>query len=913
MKNKIGRKPFFIACYLSAIRLIGCKRCDILTIHNIIITMRNTLTILFLTLMLFAGIAKADQQVSHNMLQTINEQRATAGQYSTEKRRADGHWLLAEAAMSCKQTKFVRSLFLGMLFDGEYECAGLGNTFNSKASVPLNAGFGQITDIVGTIALLVLFVLTGLRILKAVTGHKDSEMKGRASAPAFVMLLAILAFFGTPVITDDDGENPINYATALYWALWLHEADAAGQYLTSDTAAAVLKSPVISILRNTMQKNDLVSNTLRFKLCDADNVVADKKYAEGEIAFNYTEGFITSFTQKGKCILKSTIQVNTETVKIASVLNLVDYKAFFIEQYKQAWTYLNNDVTDLAEIIINQVGKAPPRVYSSFDKTDFSCKEWKNYNVNGLSSSGLAEYADKAGECISQEMTRIMNKYPNVDEGFFGTKIKGRGVHLCGQDTTATVGQGSAIDGKNDDWTGKLKAANGTMQSLNDKLTSCVSESCTPNSSIRVCSAAINLYANLISDTDIISPSLMAMPNNFIAIEMPSKKFDEDGKLPFASFEVTAGTDDSLLDDDFMSEVVFKIPYKNSVRENSFARAEDVLDTFYMLDINVKDALQAPVKVITFGEDGPMGFKRTEDCLDYPYQISPSGRACNGPFKEMLDQGARLTATGLKLKAGAFLAGTKRSRVERDMEAAAIGATKTALNKMDLLDSGFLISKLITVAGIDAATNDDESGDIDASASMAFAFAYNIPALKSVINSIGNTAIATGLFLSFAQQLNIFLTSLSLFMNTIYAYVFYALTFTLYFVLLLSRNNGVNPTTDWFEPFDRMVKTYMTLVIYPIVFKHSVIYIKSIFFFQVINTKAMMNNTGGIEPYVNTLAQLPQALWVGIISVAIPLFMIGGFLSYTRKSPQLVSAIGFGNTKEGMEENLGFPLKKLDL
>lgn len=864
-------------------------------------------------LLLFAGVTKADQQVSHNMLQTINDQRAIESQYSVEKRRADGNWLLAEAAMSCKQTKFVRSMFLGMLFDGEYECAGLNNNFNPKASVPLNAGFGQNTKIVATIGLLVLIVLAGLRLFKAGTGHKDSEMKGRASAPAFIILLAILAFFGAPVITDDDGENPINYATALQWALWLHETDAAGQFLTSDTAAAVLKSPIINILRNTMQKNDLVSDYTRFKLCNADNIVADKSYADGEIAFNYSNGFITSFTQKGKCILKSSIQVNTTTDKIASALGLLDYKSFFIDQYRQAWTYLNADVTYLADTIIRQVGSAPPKVFSAFDKTRFTCKSWKQYNVTGMSASGLAEYADKAGECISQEMTRIMNKYPNVDESFFGTKIKGRGVHLCGQDTKVTEGSGSGIDSKNDEWTHSLKPANGTMQSLNDKLTSCVADSCTANSSIRVCSAAINLYANLISDTDIISPSLMAMPNNFMAIEMPSDKFDEDGKLPFASFEVTTGTDDSLLDDDFLSEVVFKIPYKTLVRENNYARAEGVLDTFYIPDINVKEALQAPVKAITFGEDGPMGFKRTDDCLDYPYQISPSGRACNGPFKEMLDQGARLTATGLKYKAGAFLAGAKRSRAEREMEAAAIGGTKTALSKMDLLDSGFLISKLITVVGIDAATNDDESGDIDASASMAFAFAYNIPALKSVINSVANTAIATGLFLSFAQQLNIFLTNLSLFMNSIYAYVFYSLTFMLYFVLLLSRNNGVNPTTDWFEPFDRMVKTYMTLVIYPIVFKLSVIYIKSIFFFQVINTKAMMNNTGGIEAYVNTLAQLPQALWVGIISVAIPLFMIGGFLSYTRKSPQLVSAIGFGNTKEGMEENLGFPLKKLDL
>lgn len=857
---------------------------------------------------------KADEQVSHNLLQTINDQRNVEGQYTTEKRKADGNWLMVEAVTSCKQTKFIRAFFNHTLFNGEYECAGLGNTFNAQASVPINSGFGSISKIVYAIGALVLVLLIGLRWLKAVTGHHEGEKRSRASAPAFTVLLAVLSIFGFPFITDDNGENPMNMATVINWGYWLYETDAAGQYLTSDSVSAVLKSPVIVIPKNTMQKNDAVSDFLRFKLCDADNSIRDSSYNEGELAFNYSNGMISSFTQKGKCILKSDIVVNTDTLKIASTLGLLDYKMFFINQYKEAWTYLNDDTTILSNMIVAEKANTPLKNPVAFEKTQFSCANWKRYSVGGMGDDGLSEFADNAVECISQEFTRIMNKYPNVDESFYNTKIKGRGVHLCGQDTKQTVGTGSAVDAKNDEWTHNLKNENGTLQSLNDKLTSCVSESCTSNSSIRVCSAAINLYANMITNTDIINPSLMSMSNNFTAIEMPSMKFDEDGKLPFASFNIVAGTEDALLDDDFLSEVVFKIPYKNLAVANNYSRAEHVLDTYYVPDINIKQVLQAPLKVLTQGDDGLFGFKKAQDCMDYPNQIAPSGRACTSPFNEIAQQGARLVRKGVQLKAGAYLAGTKRNAAERNLEAAAIGATKTVLTKANLMGSGVLVGKLLGATEIDSAlSNYDETGDIDATTTLALGFAYNIPSLKSIIHSVANTAIATGLFMSFAQQLNIFITNLSIYLNSIYAYVFYAITFMLYFILLLSRNNGVNPTTDWFEPFDRMVKSYLTLIIYPIVFKHSVIYIKALFYFQAINVQAMMNTNGGIEPHVNTLGQLPQLLWTGIISITIPLLLIGGFLSYTRKSPQLVASIGFGNTKEKYEENLGFNLKKLDL
>lgn len=850
--------------------------------------------------------ADGEKHSSMNPLKAALDVRDSTASHTQEEMVAAGWWPFIEAQIGCANTQRVRGF---PWISGEYKCVGKNNNFNSEANRPLNVGNDFMFNIYYCVGFLIVALLGFVTINMLSSGHENDKQEKKSWAVSFVMLTVFLSIICYPRFENDDGVKNTSMVTISWIAILSLATESDTMYMGNVKASATLENPLIAIPSPNNQKTNQIYDAVRFFAANSDNVNLGSGNRNGTIKVSYDYGQYSAFTQKGSYFLSIDTSINPELLIKAKAAG-VDYQALVNEWYKKALTRAMTDAQGVANKVISKSASIANPV--AFNKDSFSCDNMSGYNVNALSNEGLADYAYEASECISKNLMSDLNKYPGIDESFYGSKLKGRLVHLCEQDTF--VG-----DGKEMDTTNKLLEKGGTYQSLKEKLGQCVSKMCTASSSPYVCGAAIEYYDKMAGNRHITDPSLLTIPAYFLSTEYQSDKFVNGAKDFTNKFTVTFGRASTILDDDLDKETVFTIPYSVGERGQGISKdADSILDNSPVITASSKDVFTSLLKFFDIGDDGMFGALYTFDCLAYPEQISPSGRNCSTVFTTFKMQGTRFIVAGIQIQVGSKLAKQgRRTTADKMAETAAVEATKSVLKNVNVMDTGVVISKIIGLGALDAAVDDaySEYGTkLGPMATYAAALAYSVPSIVGFLDTVGGMLQSIGYFMSYAHQLTIIGIALAVVITMIGMFVYFNYAFMLYFIILMSRNQGVNPTTDWYKTFDVLTKYFYSIVAYPPVFVLSFLFVKAVFFLQVINVDSMLNVNSGIEPYSDSIASLPSTLAMMSIKMLIYFIVIAVIIKNTTKTPAIVSANIFGNMDDGVEDDdFEIQMKKLGL
>ncbi|AUZ45339.1 hypothetical protein BOP93_06930 [Pseudomonas orientalis] len=260
----------------------------------------------------------------------------------------------------------------------------------------------------------------------------------------------------------------------------------------------------------------------------------------------------------------------------------------------------------------------------------------------------------------------------------------------------------------------------------------------------------------------------------------------------------------------------------------------------------------------------------------------------------------------------------RKSAVEKAEETAVIGAVKTGLQNVSIAGTASIIAKIVGAKALDSSVQNSYSeygNHLTPVAMSGLAVAMAVPEFASFISSVGSTLQAMGAFAAYAPQLIVVMTNLGVMLSVLVGFVYFTYTFMLYFIILLSNNNGVNPTTDWFKPLDEFTRTFFAILMYPVVFTICIAFISAIFIFQLFDVTSMIQISNGIDSDLGNFSSIANVLALQFIKMALPIFLIGSILKVARNTPNIINGHIFGNVKDWNEadDDYSIALKKLNL
>lgn len=871
--------------------------------------LKRSLLLIILLLFSISGYADTEKHSNLNPVKSLLDIWDSEAQKTQEERVADGWWPLVESMQGCGNLQRIRAT---AQFDSQYECLNKWNNFNNGVSKPLNAGNEFIYQFYYYVGFLLISIVAFTVIRMLSSGHENDSRERKASAITFVMFILILAFVCAPRFENEEGIKTTSMITIGFFAVGSIGAESISIFQKKVSRSAILENPLISIPSPDYRKTNQVYDLVRYFSCISDNVnnsFGVDAGRNGAIKVSYDYGEYSAFAQKGNCVLNMKTSLNLDLVKMGKEAG-VDYKAVVDGYLKKALTRAITDAQGVSNKIMSKSATIANPI--AFNKDGFNCSNISSYNINSLSNEGLADFAYSSSECISKNLVADLNKYPGIDESFYGSKLKGRLVHLCEQDTFAN-------GGKELDTTKNLIDKGSSYSSLKEKLGQCVTKMCSSDSSPFVCGAAVEYRNKMIGNRHITNPSFLTLPGYFIGTEYQTDDFVNGAKELTNKFNVTFGRASTILDDESDKEIIFTVPYFVAQKgQGAVPNSDSILDNSPVYTASGTEVLTALFRFFDIGDDGMFGAAYTYDCLNYPEQVSPSGRNCSTIFTTIKMQGTRFIIAGTQIRSGARFANVgRRTTTEKTLETASIEATKSSLKSVNVMDTGVVISKIISLGALDYAVDDvySEYGTkLGPMALYAGALAYSIPSIVGFLDTIGGMLQGIGFFMSYAHQMIIIGLCLGALISLIGMLVYFNYAFMLYFIILMSKNHGVNPTTDWYKTFDTLTKYFYSIVSFPIILTLCFLYAKSIFFVQAFDVEGMLNINSGIATYSDSLASLPSMLGIMAIKMVIPVLVISSILMVAAKTPSIVSSHIFGNLKDDEEEeNYELQMKKFNL
>lgn len=858
-----------------------------------------------------------------NPLEQAQINRQIEGEKTVTERRLEGIFPLIESTIGCAGTQSVRnfSIFGLPLFHGEWECITVDNMFNSGAALPMNGGNDLNYEFIYKFTGAIIAILFIVIILKLSSGHKHSKSQKKGMAFSFVFFVVILSVACIPYYKNDKGENAYSLAVIGYLAFTAFALEGANQFLTGNAELNQTDYPFITIPANKGQKTNDVVELMQHLLCRADNINSGASRAG---TFKLMRDFDTYsiFSQYGDCAFDMNMNLNMETVRLEAKVGLPKtYTAFTDKKVGEIFTKLVKDSNNVVDHVLSSRGRTPKEEPESFIAENFTCANKLDYPVDKLSYYGMTDYLYASAECIQNDMVQGFSRYPNISEDFYGTVLKGRLVHLCEQNTYTNAVAGGSVSDQDMDTTPSLRKPGDSLDSIQAKAAACVTSMCSDASSPYVCSASINYYAMTAGNRHLTNPSIITLPAYFISQEIQSSKFADDGQSLLNSLTMTSSTATSLLDSstELNMTTVASIPFTVGVRNTGIARAQDIIQPQVLAISTATQMLQSLKDWGQIGDDGYFGEKYTTECMSYPNQISPNKYNCGSVFQTIHLQGERWLAAGVELKIMAALSNSRRkSAVEKAEETAVIGAVKTGLQNVSIAGTASIIAKIVGAKALDSSVQNSysEYGNHLTPVAMAgLAVAMAVPEFASFISSVGSTLQAMGAFAAYAPQLIVVMTNLGVMLSVLVGFVYFTYTFMLYFIILLSNNNGVNPTTDWFKPLDEFTRTFFAILMYPVVFTICIAFISAIFMFQLFDVTSMIQISNGIDSDLGNFSSIANVLALQFIKMALPIFLIGSILKVARNTPNIINGHIFGNVKDWNEadDDYSIALKKLNL
>lgn len=852
-------------------------------------------------------------------------QAVTNRQIESELTQSDrvmsGIFPLIEAQVGCEGAKSVRdyAIFGVMpLFKNKWECLGVENPFNSGASLPLTAGNNQTYKFIYSFAGFIFAILILVIALKVASGHDESSESRKAMAFSFVIFVSIIAVACLPYYKNDKGENSYSLAVITYLAFTAFAMEGASQQLSSDAQLQQIEYPFISIPEGKNQKTNEIAELIRFNMCNSKNYQSTSK-REGSFKLTRDGERYNMFSQRGNCVFNMDMKLNTRTVQLEKDSGLPsNYTAFADRRVSEIMTKTVADTQALVNHAISTTGRIANSDAIPFEPANFSCVNRLTYPVNSLSEDGLSNYLYAGAECIQDDLVKGFSKYPNISDDFYGNVVSGRMVHLCEQDTYVSSAKGSVTDQQMDS-TPAMKKAGDTLTTINQKASACVVKMCSEDSSPYVCSAAINYYAMMTGNNHLTSPSIITLPAYFVSLNYSSNKIAEDGKLLLNSLSMESSTATSILDssDDLNVDVLATIPYTVGIA--GAVLPDDVLRTSTIAMATATDILRSLKDWAQIGTYGYFGENYTKECMMYPNQISPSKYNCGNYLNTIHNQGQWWLAAGIEIKVMARLANVgRKSKAAKAEEVAVIGAIKSGLQSVSVAGTASTIAKIVAAGALDNSVADaySEYGNhLTPTAIIALSVAMAVPEFVSFLNTIGNILQGIGMFTAYAPQIIVLMTHLGIMLSIIVGFVYFTYTFMLYFVIILSKNNGVNPTTDWFKPFDEFVRMFYAILSYPAIFIICLAFLSCVFMFNLLDVSSMIQMHDTVDTDMGTFANIPVVLARQAIQIFLPIFFIGAVLKVCRNTPTIVNSHIYGNIKDVDErdDNYAIELKKLNL
>lgn len=765
-----------------------------------------------------------------------------------------------EAFNGCAIAQSVAAFPFGThwLFPKEYKCIGDDNIINSGIKVGFLAEYGNFY---ATLFVLTIFVVSFGAFFYVYLGmtekQKDDEEQqnaglNNAQKHGMWLLLATLAgiliFVCKPSYQNDDGKETVSLAGIAAMAIIGSAEESFAQYDRAITGFGVMNYPLIKIPKNTNQKVDSWLSVIQYMICNSENTTYGSQSATNNIDFQYDQnGNYTAFAQNGSCVLNVSFSVDPKTILAASVIG-TDYQGVVETAAKK---YIQEGFTTSAAIankIVSRNGRTAQDTARQFDASSFTCDSALSYNVDYMSPDGVSLYATASAECVGQSFSNGMNRYPNLSEDFYKTTVKNRKVHLCEQ---------SGFTAQNDsvklDTTPFLLKAGEDSSMIEDRLKSCVTKMCGSDSSPYVCSAAIQYYGEMSGNRAVTNSTIITKTQNFIATQFTSKKFSDAGKIVFNSFNASYSNDaDSILAEQDFGDTAFSVSFDSEKLGSAVSNGKTVIDVHPTINLSTGQAWQAMTDEVTHGDGGMFDSLTFMDCVAYPEQLSPNGRNCGSIFDTVKDFGNTLYEDGtlliVSVKTSSVL---NNSGAERAAETATIGATKRALSNGNLLGNTAVVGGLIS-AGILETSGTDAYADNNSSMTVMVAtfmgILYSVPSMSDFLSWLGTSLQGLGIFLIYVFPLGVLGMVIYFAISIVVFWVEINLKTYLYFILLISKNNGVNETTDYFRVVDELIEFYFTVVIFPVRFIMAIIFIKACFLFNVIDLDSMLSISGTIDP-----------------------------------------------------------------
>lgn len=892
--------------------------------------------LLLLVLFLFLQTAHADDLKSEamdysmgqvtmgNTFSSLSASSQLQKNYSDERVQYSYVISKVEAFNGCNIAQSVAGFPFGThwLFPNEYKCIGTDNIINSGIKAGYLAEYGNLYATLTVFGFFIVSLGSLFFIYYGMT-HKNPEPAGdthehyekmleeelKKAKYGMVMILAtlvgILIFVCRPAYENDDGVKSVSLAGIATMAIIGSAEESFNQYDQTITSFGTMSYPLLTIPKNQNQKVDSWLSVIQYMICNSENTTYASQDPANKINFNYDgNGNYAAFAQKGSCTLNVSFKIDPKSLIVNENLG-VNFQSVVESAAKK---YIQEGFTTASEVankIVTRNGRQYKDSPVQFDASRFTCSDMTTYSVDRFSPDSVSNYAAASADCIGQNFAMGMNKYPKLSEDFYTKKVKNRAVHLCEQDSYTQ----NADDAKYDD-TPQLLNAGDDSSALEGRLKSCVTKMCGDDSSPYVCSAAIHYYDEMSGNRAVTESNILTKTQNFIATQFTSKTFADAGKVVFNSFGATyTDIPQSVLAEDEFGDVAFTITFDSVNAGAAVGNARTSIDVKPVINLSTGQAWQALTDLVTRGDDGMFGSLAFSDCLAYPEQLSPSGRNCGSVYDTVKDFGNILYADGTMLivsvKTSSIL---NRSSAERAAETAVIGATKRSLMGSNMMGTAAIVGAL-TAAGILETSGTDAYAENNSSMTVVVAtvigIIYAVPSMENLMSMLGHGLQALGIFLVFVFPLVVAGMMIVFAISIVVFWIEINMTTFLYFLLLLSKNNGVNETTDYFRVVDELIEFYWTVVIFPIRFIFAILFIKACFLFGVIDLDSMLSMPNSITA-ANTFQNV--GIIVGNFAVKALLFVafIWVMMLEPARTRRYVHAMIFGKINKGTYDEQDF-------
>lgn len=794
---------------------------------------------------------------------------------SEDQRSLDPVYGLNEALYGCSLSQQMK---IWPAFDSTIieECYGKNNIFNSGAANIFSAAVAGVAGLFVAILGAVGGWLSLTRLIDVVSGRAS-----RQQTFTFTLLILFIVLLLKPVIrtapeseNESWNQNKISALTFILSPLFVATLHAIETYLTETNEKAVMLYPSIKIPIYTNGKVQEIYNMIDFFVCTAEYPDDGK----AQIDFFSVDDEVKGYKQVGKCSISISFKINQQLIDEAKAQGLIDFRQYAINNVKQAITAASADANAVAHNIASKPQPLPGKELDSFEATKLVDGDEGSYNLNAMSAAGIGDYAWAASENISKRLAESLNRYPNLDEQ---SLPKSRSPQLC----VHTPGGTSFF--KNADADENLKA--------------CVQTMCAEGSSQYVCGAAVAYAGQYLGQSFYEHPNFFTMFKNFMARFYDSDAFIEKAHLTYNSLSIDSTISEGLYEPLRIGNVAFTVPYehiRNTLDHDWWF--ENGFDLFAS-EVIPADYKQAVHDALTIGPDGFLGIVRTNFCLQNPNtnDAEGSGFYCPSVFKTMQMQGKRFLAAAAYLEAGARAAKlTRKTPVDKSAASAAV-KQGTALVGDITTKLGMSKAALIAIAALHENTDDmyaEYGSTLGNEEIYALAALFIIPELAEAMHHAAIYLWGAGMFLTIVIPMTVALGVMGMFITYLVVLITAPIKI-IPFAVLLFKNEGVNQTSDFFEPFDDLLVFFLSVMGYAILFTFGPMFIDTLFAYRVFDLDRMMTLNHQL-PVFDGIVGAVKATSVYVIFFLILTINIWAIFRISMGSFTIIKHIAFGDKHE---------------